>query len=247
MKRYSLLTLALLVSVAFFGCSGDDGSEGVSGVNGKDGSPQPINVLVLAMDNSGASVIAFDFAAASGLPPGSEVDLIDGVATPALSDLTPYDAIFVYTDNAPAAPDTLGDTLADYVDQGGVLVICQAALVTGFDIAGRIMTAGYSPLTPTASAGDGAAKSIDLGSITFPLHPVLVGVDLAAYTRPGISGYSIPDVAVDAEVIANFNGGLVAFAVNDANSVFALNDFPDAGGTHIHKVIGNAMIWLTSM
>ena len=247
MKRYTLLALALVVSMSLFACSGDDGTEGVAGVNGKDGSLQPVMVLVLALDAGGAEAIALDFSAGSGLPPGSEIDLMAGTSTPALSDLTPYDAVFVYADNTVAAPDTVGDVLADYVDAGGSLVICQAALVEGFEITGRIMTAGYSPLTPTAAAGDGTDKTLDAAALTFPLHPMLVGVDTAVYLRPGIAGYSIPDVAVDAEIIAMFNGGLVAFAVNDAGSIVAINDFPNPGRRDIHKAVGNAIIWLTSM
>ena len=248
MKRYSLLLLALVASMALFGCSGDDGAQGVAGTNGKDGSPQPIKVLFMVVDTpiSSGESRARDFNAAADLPPGSEVQVRAGTSTPTLADLTPYDAVFVSLDNTPQAPDTMGNVLADYVDQGGKLVIAHGAFISPtFAITGRIMTTGYSPMMPAPSAGDGADKTINPATVTFPIHPVLLGVDTAAYTRPGLTTLSEPVLDTGVEVIAEFNGGLVAFAVNAAHTIVALNDYPNQGRRDIHKVAGNALLWLT--
>jgi len=233
--------------MSLFACSGDDGTSGIAGVKGKDGSPQPISALVLAFDSAGnAQAVTLDLNATGALPAGSVLDFQGSTATPLLSDLTPYDAVMVYTNNAPAAGDTVGDVLADYVDGGGKLVICQASFVTPtFQISGRIMTTGYSPMMPAAGAGDGAVKTLDANTLTFPLHPVFSGVDVAAYSRPGNSGYSIPTLDTGAEVLAQFNGALDAIAVNAAGNIVSMNDFPAVGRDQMLRCAGNAMLWLT--
>ena len=247
MKRYTLLAFALVLSMSLFACSGDDGTEGVAGVNGKDGTPQAIKALVLAFDNSpNAQAITLALNATGALPAGSELDFLADTGIPLLSDLTPYDAVIVYVNNSPAVPDTTGDVLADYVDGGGKLVLCQAAFVEGgFAITGRIMTTGYSPMMPTAGAGDGTDKTLDPSTLTFPLHPIFSGVDVAAYTRPGNTGYSIPAIDTDAVVLAQFNGALEAIAVNAAATIVSLNDFPDATRVQMLTCVANAMLWLT--
>lgn len=47
--------------------------------------------------------------------------------TPTLAQLTPYDAVLVYTNNPPADPVAAGNVLADYVDAGGGVVLATYA------------------------------------------------------------------------------------------------------------------------
>lgn len=98
---------------------------------------------------------------------GGTVDYFDArVATPTLATLNTYDAVYVWVNFAMFDPIAFGDVLADYVDGGGVVILgAFCTFTSGNSLAGRIMTAGYSPVTSPAGTnhflssnynGDGA-------------------------------------------------------------------------------------------
>ncbi len=243
MKRIALLILAVLVAGSFFACSGDDGA---AGVNGTPGTPQPIKIVALGSDSGGTQTFTYQLNATGKFPPGSTINYIDVLdSIPPVSELKKYHCAIIYTNSAPVDPAGLGDRLADYVDAGGKLVVLQACLSNPYSLAGRIMTANYSPLTPAGAAGDVTDKTLDLSTIAFPIHPIFVGIDLQAYSRPGNSNYSIPDVDPNAAVMAQFNGALVAVAMNAGKSIIAINDFPGLAGQSVLPLAANCAMYLS--
>ena len=63
--------------------------------------------------------------AGTGLISGS-VDVLNvGSSTPTLAQLQAYDAVLFFSDASFADPTTFGNVLADYVDAGGGVVVCQ--------------------------------------------------------------------------------------------------------------------------
>ena len=105
------------------------------------------------------------------------VDVYDvRFATPSLVDLQRYDSVMVWSNNAFDDPVAMGDVLADYVDAGGGVVL-SFLWTAGFDVAGRIVSDGYAPLTTGATilSGDGPFVLVPKKAT----HPLLS--DVAAF------------------------------------------------------------------
>ncbi|MGC9399510.1 MAG: S8 family serine peptidase [Anaerolineae bacterium] len=84
--------------------------------------------------------------------PDLNVDVYPMDAMPELADLMPYDVVFVGNNNNwPLDNDVLGDVMADYVDNGGKVILAQASMYlragVAFELGGRWEAEGYSPLT----------------------------------------------------------------------------------------------------
>ena len=80
----------------------------------------------------------------------AKVDALDCSAlTPALKQLSAYDAVLTFSDIAYKDRVGLGDTLADYVDAGGGVVQMMFAMSSGFNIElqGRWANDGYNCIT----------------------------------------------------------------------------------------------------
>jgi len=86
---------------------------------------------------------------------GGTVDFWDASAsTPTLEDLSEYCCVFTWVNYAYADNVAMGDVLADFVDQGGKVMLGQWCLPTaGNYLAGRVMTAGYMPATASSYTG----------------------------------------------------------------------------------------------
>ncbi|HEU4365658.1 MAG TPA: hypothetical protein VFT13_09365 [Candidatus Krumholzibacteria bacterium] len=242
MKRIAILLL-LLTTALFAACSGDDGAQGPVG---PAGTPQPIKVLFLGAEIGGSLDKALFLNAGAEFPPGStfsHIEVLDSI--PPLSELRKYHCVIFYTNNAPADPVALGDRFADYVDDGGNMVLLQGAFSNPYAIGGRIVTgASYSPFTPADPAGDAGVKTIDTASLDFPLHKIFVGVDIPGYARPGFGTFSVPGVRPDADVLANFNGALVAVAINANKNIIAINDYPNSADQTLYPLVRNCALFL---
>ncbi|MBN8597769.1 MAG: hypothetical protein J0L78_08860 [Planctomycetes bacterium] len=99
-----------------------------------------------------------------------------GTSTPALSVFTPYNGVISWSNTAYQNSDAVGNTLADYVDAGGgVVVSAFANLNTGFNatIRGRWPTGGYD-ICPTATLPGytTAGPTTGLGALLEPNHPI---------------------------------------------------------------------------
>jgi hypothetical protein len=169
MERFAVLRLiAVLAAAALFvplGCGGG-------------GGPSLPGVAVLT--NEAATPYAADVVAkleAAGL--FARVDTIHtGTPTPSLPDLAAYDGVLIYSgDHGSLTADTtaLGDVLADYVDQGGGLVVAVfAAGSPGWPelaLGGRYVSDQYY-LIPMVSHTLGSQSASTVFDST---HPIMAG------------------------------------------------------------------------
>lgn len=97
--------------------------------------------------------------------------------TPTLDELLAFDSIIIWTNVTPINPALLGDTLADYVDAGGgvvVAVFANSSTTTDRDISGRWRAnPDYEVIVARSGNLSGLAT---LGTILEPDHPIMAGV-----------------------------------------------------------------------
>jgi hypothetical protein len=128
----------------------------------KVGVPSGLSILYAPSDPDDPTYRA-QIAAAAG---GASVSYFDArAATPTLAQLLPYDVVYTWVNYAYFDNVGMGNVLADYVDQGGNVVLGAFCTYTsGYYLAGRVMTSAYSPVwSPTGTnhysfanyAGDG--------------------------------------------------------------------------------------------
>jgi hypothetical protein len=122
----------------------------------------------------------------------------------------------------------LGNVLADYIDGGGRLVISTYAMTPpNWQIAGRIITPGYSPLVAT-SAGDVSGNL----SILIPGDPAFTGINFAAITYFHNSGFAVPTLTSGSTLLATDGAGTNMIARNSTGNIIAANLFPSSPGCH---------------
>jgi hypothetical protein len=157
----------------------------------------------------------------------SAVDIRDvATTTPSLADLSPYDAVMVFSDNDFADSTALGNVLADYVDAGGRVVVATFALNDdSIGLSGRISTGGYLPFTAGPQSSDGPFQLVK----DQPASPLLAGV---ASFDGGTSSYRAGvTLAPGSVLVAHWNdaGSTPLLATKVAASgagVVGLNMFP---------------------
>lgn len=181
---------------------------------------QAINVLLVTPDDN-----IGDLESALSAFPDLDVTVFTGdLATVAGADFEPYDVV-VTTNNtqwaAQNADVSVGDALADYVDEGGTVILNNFAY--DFDLwslAGRFITEDYGPFTGT-SADNGGTSS--LGTVHMPEHPIMDGV--SAVTNSFL--WQNPSVASGADLIADWDDGSALVAANEHSVAF--NVLPSDG------------------
>jgi hypothetical protein len=160
-------------------------------------------------------------------PVGTRIDYVSLLdSLPSLSRLTPYDAVMCWTGGVPLSPVTMGNTLADYVDAGGGLVLAQYAFTIQSKrtpLAGRVMTDGYAPLEVDTFAMDLSNRQIDFQSLSFPLHPIFNGTDVLNLTYAGQADMSDPTLDETAILIAKDTLGKNAIAINAAGNIIGVD------------------------
>lgn len=189
----------------------------------------PANGHVAVYDTSygfGSDVIS-KLAASHGF---SQVDTLGdgcpGAATPSLATLETYQAVLVYSDCPFPDPTGLSNVLADYVDQGGTVVLATFALNNnGFGFSdGRLVTGGYLPITLGDQTG-GADLTLVPDA---PGSPLLAGVN--SFDGGSSSYHSASALAAGATLVAHWSGDgapLVAYKAGpSAGMVVALNFYP---------------------
>lgn len=176
------------------------------------------------------------------------VDLWDLIATgtPVLGDIQGYDAVVACSESGLPDPVALGDVLADYVDGGGVLVLCTFAYGGNIEITGRIMTTGYSPLLLNSNPGHYSWDDLDLADPDEPGSPLLDSVSsLGCGYRDDVY------LAGWGNLVAHWDGDNdEAVAYNDAHSVVSISAFPGhvSGGYDwtgdYPQLIRNSIMWM---
>ncbi len=167
---------------------------------------RPYDVLIVKADGANNP---FDLEAAlQAQPDVSNVAVYDtNVFTPLLSMLEEYDVVIVYSSTDYASATNLGNTLANYVDGGGVVV---PVAFDGFatanrSLAGRWITDEYRPWMPGATVN---STPQTLGAYD-AAHPFFQGVTALS------AMYRISDVtpAPGATLLASWSGGSPLVAV----------------------------------
>lgn len=141
-------------------------------------------------------------------------------AVPTLATLLQYDSVLLWTNYTSSNNILLGNTLADYVDAGGHLVM---ATFVGQEIAGqgRIFTSGYSPFVNRD--GD-AYTSACLGAYD-ATNPIMAGVgSICAST---FRGDWFPGLDVGATLVASWSDGKPFVGENAAGNVIDISLFPN--------------------
>jgi hypothetical protein len=159
-------------------------------------------------------------------PGVAAVDFFNGaLATPGVAQLGSYDVVMAMGDCGWSDRVAIGNNLADYQDQGGVVVSAVFSLRGTDDatVGGRWIDAGYSPYQLDGSDEDGTAS---LGSHDSS-NPLLEGVtSLSAFYRDGTS------LTPGATEIAKWSDGISAVAFK-GRAIGINANLGDYSGTNI--------------
>jgi hypothetical protein len=190
----------------------------------------------------------------------SVVDTFDlRVGTPTLEHLRKYEGVFLWLNYSAANLEALGNVLADYVDQGGGLVLAVYALAlngsysTPF-IGGRFNSANYWVLRPGSTSSN--HDNLALGTVFLPDHPVMRGVT----TFFGNHSFRVlsPSLVSGGTKIAAWSDGstLVATRVVSSGRRVDLNMYPPSSDINIGeywesstdgaKLMANALTYVAS-
>ena len=173
-----------------------------------------------------------------GLPNVGAVDVVSGASnTPSLEYLRNYDVVVVSSNFSWADGTLLGNTLADYVDNGGGLCLMVAAIASGggYGLSGRITDPEYMPIQMAGAGSFGEATEFATHPITEGVHSIQCQIPTSATSTQGggieLGGYS--------------NGSLLG-AVNGDKPVVALNVYPQDGAWSgdLILMMGNTLEYL---
>lgn len=125
---------------------------------------------------------------------GGPVDYFDPRGTtPTLEQLQAYDCVYTWANSTYANPFTFGDTLADYVDAGGRVILGVFTTYTnGAHLSGRIMSPGYSPVT-SPDGDNHFSSSTYAGDGTTALHTGVTTYECTYRDRLVLQGDGVQD------------------------------------------------------
>ncbi len=149
-------------------------------------------------------------------------------ATPEDIDFTQADAVFVWSELPFAAPDTLGDELADFVDAGGGVVLAGNVFTTGTGIGGRFKSGGYYPLTGNGTPSGAVGPMAGIRDmLPYGVHESILNV-IWFYGGTGSFHTKGLTPAADTELAMSWEDGDPLVVAKEFNSgrVLALNFWP---------------------
>jgi hypothetical protein len=185
------------------------------------------------------------------LPRVDLVPVTTGNPVPTLTQLRSYQSVTVFSDYPFNDNIALGNVLADYVDQGGGVVMHTFGFATNvvYGIQGRLSTGGYLPFTSASYASPGNLTLVK----DLPLHPLL---DAVSSFNGGTASYhnSPLNLAVGATLVAHWSNGQPLVGAKDVapGRTAGLNFFPpssDAGSgfwlasTDGARLMADALLW----
>jgi hypothetical protein len=158
---------------------------------------------------------------ASGIvaDPADVVNLGSRTQTP-LQPLADISVVIYYGNWRPAF--AVGDVLADYVDQGGHLVLGMYVFSSPWSLTGRLMTTGLSPFGVSA-ARFSPTGVLDMSTADMT-HPIMQGLTSVSYWRN--TNFVNPPLMPGATLIASDTAGNNVVAVNADNSVVGIVMYP---------------------
>ena len=158
----------------------------------------------------------------------SQVDSFDAHGgTPTWDDIKDYGSILTFTDwdygYGYSDNKAIGDLLANYVDAGGSLVLCEFCFYNGygsFTPAGRFLDQNYYALSPN---GNIYSTSSGLGNIAEPDNPVMTNVSTISYANYYGSEYTylsgISSANAGSTAISYYGAGYVLAAEKNVGGV----------------------------
>jgi hypothetical protein len=212
-----------------------------------------VDVLLCAAAGGGPSDCRFLDVQSKLMASGffASVGIFDANAgTPTLPILAPYEVVLVWSNSAFQDATLLGDTLADYVDAGGAVVVSVFAVSqasTSLSLQGRWQT-GYEVILD--QSGTTSFSVATLGTIHVPGHPILNGV---ATFDGGSASYRPTGTALEAGAIpvADWSDGRVLVAEGANPRRVDLGFYPPSNAcfshfwdqsTDGHKLLANAVL-----
>lgn len=190
--------------------------------------------IALVHSDSGSNVK--NALVATGLFQNEDVDIIDArFSTPSLSALEGYSAVLVWSNFPFQNPDLLGDTLADYVAQGGGIVFATYVFSQPWRIGGRILGPGLIPFAVSNNRFT-TSGTIDLANSNTS-HPILASVEALSYFVN--SNYTNPTLTEGATLVARDTSGNNLIAVNSTNRIVGISIFPSLG--QAGQIFANAL------
>ncbi|KYQ89884.1 hypothetical protein DLAC_09860 [Tieghemostelium lacteum] len=155
---------------------------------------------------------------------------------PTLEELQKYTAILIYSYNSSAFLDgvAMGDVLADYIDNGGGVVVTVftncSNLRNGF-IKGRFYDQNYHPILPARQHDTNGKKPLQMGKISIHDHPILQGVRQLDGGKSSFYCHGIMNP--EAKLVCEWSNGvpLVSDLQKKNGRVVALNFFPPSSDT----------------
>ena len=140
-------------------------------------------------------------------------------STPSVAHLDDFGCVYVWTNYAPPDRATLGNNLADYVDNGGTVVFNDFCWTSGWGVTGRIMTdADYMPMTHN---GSGAYSNTNLGDFD-DTHDFMDGVS----SITSIYFWTYVNLEGPATWVADNTNGTTLVAVNEDYNCAGVNMYP---------------------
>ena len=158
-------------------------------------------------------------------------------ATPELDLMLDYDIVLVSSNFYLNDPVLLGNRLAQYVDEGGMICVMQGTISTGggWTLAGNIITPEYLPLSIANYTFENAVIT------DFVEHPITDGLESI---NTGIYSYSL--VQGEGVSLGNYDTGYPFAAFNPNKPVVALNIVAGNGlwGGDMMLLMENTISWL---
>ena len=183
-------------------------------------------MLLYHTNSPGASFLESQLVA-TGLFTPSDIDIVE--MSPVVlgpSTLPDYTCVLAWTNFSPPNVVELGDSLRDYADGGGRVILATYAYSTLQDpwrLRGGIMEPGYSPLVNSGTRLTSFPRNLDFGT-ALTGHPLLEGV--GDFTYFGNSNYVRPTLDPGALLVASDNFGVPLVAVSASDRVVGVNLFP---------------------
>ncbi|MCH8305803.1 MAG: choice-of-anchor D domain-containing protein, partial [Candidatus Marinimicrobia bacterium] len=159
----------------------------------------------------------------TGLFVDSDIDTLIGPSLITLDDLTPFDAVLMWTNFNFVDPQNIGDVLKQYVDGGGGVILATYVYSTNWAIQGGILDADYSPFIPGTQQS--VSGSLDLSSLQFPGHPIFANININP-TYWSNSNYSNPSLNTGGILLAQDTFGNNVVAENSTGKVVGITVFP---------------------
>lgn len=183
-------------------------------------APGPGALALISAEQTGASFAQTQLAATGQF---TSVDTFDAYSsTPALSAISGYGYVLVWTNAPPNDPVALGNLLANYYDLGGKrLVISTYSFGAQWAITGRVMTGNYVGLT-TATNGTVSGSLVAV----VPGDPIFNGINLSNVVYFWNGNFAHPGLAPGATLLATDGSGIDMIA-RSANGVMNVNLYPN--------------------